>query len=160
MGAISIVLGLIIAGLQKRHLEDKLAYLLVPGVDDAAEAGRFLEHLPRFWDEANLTERRNLLISMLDAVYVDTIEEKSIVAIRPKPAFMPLFEIATTREESNVALVLEKDLPPVENPGADAVPCFWWRRGRLHIPQLQTSPVIIPHPVPRHWSAYTVAWAA
>ena len=36
----------------------------------------------------------------------------------------------------------------------------WWRRGRLHIPQLQTSPVIIPHRVPRSWAAYTVAWAA
>jgi hypothetical protein len=37
---------------------------------------------------------------MLDAVYVDTVEEKAIVAIRPKPAFWALFEVATTREGS------------------------------------------------------------
>ena len=28
---------------------------------------------------------------------VNTVDEKAIVAIRPKPAFRPLFEIATTR---------------------------------------------------------------
>lgn len=39
---------------------------------------------------------------MLDAVYVDTVDEKVIVAIRPKPAFRPLFEIATTRAVSGV----------------------------------------------------------
>ena len=145
---------------QKRQLEDKLASLVVPGFDATAEAGKLLEVLPRLWDEANLTERRKLLLTLLDAIYVDTVHEKSIVAIRPKPAFRPLFEVATTRQGSDVVLVLEKDLPPVENPGADTVPCFWWRRGRLHIPQLQTSPVIIPHRVPRSWAAYPVAWAA
>jgi len=102
---------------QKRQLEDKLESLVVPGVDAAAVAGGFLEDLPRLWDDANLTERRNLLISMLDAVYVDTIEEKSIVAIRPKPAFMPLFEIAQTREESKVLRVLEKELPQWKTQG-------------------------------------------
>ncbi len=36
---------------------------------------------------------------MLDAVNVDAVEEKSIVAIRPKPAFRPIFEVATTRQD-------------------------------------------------------------
>jgi hypothetical protein len=35
---------------------------------------------------------------------VDTIEEKSVVAIRPKPAFRPIFEIATTRAGSAITL--------------------------------------------------------
>jgi len=30
---------------------------------------------------------------MLDAVYGDTVEERSIVAIRPRPALQPLFEM-------------------------------------------------------------------
>ena len=47
---------------------------------------------------------------MLDAVYVDTVEEKSIVAIRPKPAFLPLFEVATTRQGSDVVLINEPPL--------------------------------------------------
>ena len=139
---------------QKRQLEDKLESLAVPGFDAAAVAGRFLEDLPGWWDVASLTERRKLLLTMLDAIYVDTVEEKYIVAIRPKPAFMPLFEVASTREESNVVLVLEKELPPVENPGADAVPCFWWRRGRVELPvqraprlnMLQACPVICSRP--------------
>ena len=89
---------------EKRSLEDKLANLVVPGVDAAMEAGNLLENLPVLWQEADLTERRKLLMAMLDAVYVDTVEEKSVVAIRPKPAFRPIFEVATTREGSDIVL--------------------------------------------------------
>ena len=52
-----------------------------------------------------MKKRRKLLMAMLDAVYVDTVEEKSVVAIWPKPAFRPIFEIATTREGSGIALI-------------------------------------------------------
>ena len=45
---------------------------------------------------------------MLDAVYVDTVEEKAVVAIRTKPAFQPLFEIATTRDGSGVLLITSR----------------------------------------------------
>ena len=77
---------------EKRSLEDKLANLVVPGVDAAMEAGNLLENLPVLWQEADLTERRKLLMAMLDAVYVDTVEEKRLAAIRPKPAFRPLLD--------------------------------------------------------------------
>ncbi len=76
---------------EKRSLEDKLANLVVPGVDAAMEAGKLLEDLPVLWEEADLAERRKVLMAMLDAVYVDTVDEKSVVAIRPKPAFRPIF---------------------------------------------------------------------
>ena len=66
---------------EKRLLEDRLASLVVPGVDAAREAGKLLENLPPLWEQANLGERRRILLTMLDAVYVDTIEEKSVVAI-------------------------------------------------------------------------------
>ena len=58
---------------EKRSLEDKLANLVVPGVDAAMEAGKLLENLPDLWEEADLAERRKLLMAMLDAVYVDTV---------------------------------------------------------------------------------------
>ena len=122
------------------------------------EAGKLLENLPDLWEEADLTERRKLLMAMLDAVYVDTVEEKSVVAIRPKPAFRPIFEVATTRAGSGIILINETP-PDPEGPEAESL-CSWWRRGRVELPQLQTSPVIIPHRVPRSWGAYTVAWAA
>ena len=65
---------------EKRSLEDQLASLVVPGIDAAREAGKLLGNLPQLWEEANLSERRKLLLTMLDAVFVDTVEEKSIVA--------------------------------------------------------------------------------
>ncbi len=90
-----------------------------------------LETLPALWEEATLTERRKLLLTMLDAVYVDTVEENAIVAIRPKPAFRPLFEIATTRKGSDVLLINEPPLTSHEPEAADS--CFWWRRGRVDL---------------------------
>ena len=95
------------------------------------------------WQEANLGERRKLLISMLEAVYVDTVEEKEVVALTPKAAFMPLFEVATTQQGSGVVLVRERELPPGDevschagnqHPEAAIDPCFWWRRGRVELP--------------------------
>ena len=130
---------------EKRYLEDRLASLVVPGVDAAKEAGKLLEDLPSLWDEANQSERRKLLLTMLDAVYVDTVEEKAIVAIRPKPAFMPLFEVATTREGSEVVLITEKDLPPVGETSPEATsPCLWWRRGRVGCSLFATNFVYSP----------------
>ena len=61
-------------GTSKRSLDDKLASLVEPGIDATKEAGKLLENLPTLWEEANLSERRNILLSILDAVYVDTVE--------------------------------------------------------------------------------------
>ena len=119
---------------EKRLLEDELSSLAVPAADAVKEAGKLLEDLPTLWEQANLGERMKLLLTMLDAVYVDTVEEKSIVAIRPKPAFMPLFEVATTREGSDVLLLHEKDLPPVNDGPEATTPWLWWRRGRVELP--------------------------
>jgi len=76
------------------------------------EAGKLLENLPDLWEEADLAERRKLLMAMLDAVYVDTVEDKSVVAIRPKPAFLPIFEVATTRAGSGIVLIDETPPDP------------------------------------------------
>ena len=84
-----------------------------------------------------MAERRKLLMTMVDAVYVDTVEEKAIVAIRPKPAFQPLFEIATTRQGSDVVLINEP--PEASNEPGAADLCFWWRRGRVELP-VQKAP--------------------
>ena len=34
---------------------------------------------------------------MLEAVYLDPVEERSIVAFRPKPTFQALFQMAATK---------------------------------------------------------------
>ena len=80
-------------------------------------------------------------IRRLGQVYVDTVEEKRIVANRPKPTFRPLLEIATMREGSGIVLVTQRhdedgqpaeitNAPPPGGQGADEVPCSWWSRGR------------------------------
>ena len=38
------------------------------------------------------------MVGMLDAVYVETKEFKQVVAIQPKPAVAPVFQIVTARE--------------------------------------------------------------
>ena len=101
------------------------------------EAGKLLENLPDLWEEADLAERRKLLMAMLDAVYVDTVEDKSVVAIRPKPAFRPIFEVATTRAGSGIVLINETP-PDPEGPEAESL-CSWWRRGRVELP-VQKAP--------------------
>ena len=118
-------------GREKRSLEDKLANLVVPGVDAAMEAGNLLENLPDLWEEADLAERRKLLMAMLDAVYVDTVEEKSVVAIRP------IFEVATTREGSGIALI--NQTPQTQDGPEASESCSWWRRGRVELPVQKSS---------------------
>ena len=125
---------------QKRTLEMALESLVVPEADAADEAGRLIERLPELWAEANEEERRKLLLTMLDKVYVDTREERRIVAVRPKAPFKAVFQVATTRAGSGVALVhdseaepLTANQPPPHGHEADAIPCSWWRRGRVEL---------------------------
>ena len=114
---------------QKRLLEMELESLVVPQASAAEEAGKLIQDLPKLWAGANLTERRRLLLTMLDAVYVDAKEDKCIVAVKPKPPFRPIFQVATTREGSGIILMNE---PPDSHPEAQSF--FWWRRGRVELP--------------------------
>ena len=77
---------------------------------------------------------------MLDGVYFDTKEAKSIVAIKPKPAFIPILRIAVTRERSQVVLLKEEDLPlSLPQEAGLSGPCSWWRRGGVE-PPVQKTP--------------------
>jgi hypothetical protein len=44
---------------------------------------------------------------MLDAVYVDAKKTKSIIAVKPKPPFKPVFQVAASREESDISIINE-----------------------------------------------------
>ena len=127
----------------KRLAELELESLIVPEADMASEAGRLIKRLPDLWSAANLDERSKLLLTMLDAIYVDS-KENAVVAIKPKAPFQPVFEIATTREGSGVVLVHDPeanpqiaDQPPPDGREAD-VSCSWWRRGRVELPVQKT----------------------
>ena len=109
-------------------------------MDAAENAGKLIEELPDLWHKANQTERRTLLMTMLDAVYVDAKGKKRVVAIKPKAPFRPIFEVATVKEGSGVVLIKEprdvlseKEQLPQEDEEADTIPCYWWRRGRVEL---------------------------
>ncbi len=72
---------------QKAQYEFDLTGLVVPEVDAVVEAGRLVRRLPELWALADLAERRRLLLTVLDAVYVDTRKAKGLVRVRPKPPF-------------------------------------------------------------------------
>ena len=80
---------------QKEQIEFELASLVVPEADMTEEAGKLLLDLPRLWAGSAVEERRRLLLTVLDAVYVDTQGEKGIVEVRPKAAFGSVFDDAT-----------------------------------------------------------------
>ena len=63
--------------------------------------------MPRLWEKANQEERRKLLLTMLHAVYVDARKTKSIIAIKPKPPFKPVFQVAASRKESKIRILNE-----------------------------------------------------
>jgi hypothetical protein len=54
-----------------------------------------------------MEEQRKLLLTMLDAVYIDAKKTRSIVAIRPKPPFKPIFQVAVTKEGSDIRIINE-----------------------------------------------------
>ena len=125
----------------KGLLQIELESLVVPQANAAEEAGKIIADLPRLWARANEEERRRLLLTMLDAVYVDAKEDKSIVAIKPKPPFRPIFDVLTTKKNSN--FILLKEPPEIHDPEAR---CLWWRRRRVELP-LKQLPVLVISPV-------------
>ena len=92
---------------QKKLLEMELESLVVPQANAAEEAGKLILNLKQLWPEANPTERRKLLLSMLDAVYFETKASKSLIAVRPKPPFKPIFQVAACKEGSGIRIINE-----------------------------------------------------
>ena len=83
----------------------ELESLVVPQANAAEEAGKLITDLPALWESATLEEQRRLLLTMLDAVYADAKQSKRVVAIRPKPSFRPIMQVAASREGSDIRIV-------------------------------------------------------
>ncbi len=91
---------------QKKLLEMASESLIIPDCNAAEEAGKLILDLRRLWAEASPSEQRRLLLTMLDAIYIDA-RDKSIVAIKPKPAFRPIFQVASTKKDSKIHIITE-----------------------------------------------------
>jgi site-specific DNA recombinase len=92
---------------QKKLLEMELESLVVPKANAAEEAGKLIMNLPRLWSKTNDEEKRKLLLTILDAVCIDAKKTKSIVAIKPKPPFKPVFQVAASKKESKIRILNE-----------------------------------------------------
>jgi site-specific DNA recombinase len=92
---------------QKKLPEMELESLVVPQANAAEEAGKLIMDLPRLWANASEEEKRRLLLTMLDAVYVDARKTKSIIAIKPKPPFKPAFQVAASNKGSDIRILNE-----------------------------------------------------
>ena len=89
-------------------MEAELISLVVSDADTAVTVSDFPEKLQCLLEKADLGERRRFRTPTLEAVYVDTVEEKRTVAIRPGPTFRTLLEIATTGEGADIILAHDR----------------------------------------------------
>jgi hypothetical protein len=103
---------------QKKAMEWELESLLIPEVDAAKEAGRLLQDLPRLWAGATLQERHQLLTTILDAVYIDLKDKKSIVSVKMKPVFQAVLGATSRAAVERLGFTLEaylRDLDVIDN---------------------------------------------
>ena len=63
-----------------------------------------VEGLVAAWEHATKEERHDLLKMMLDGVYVD-MTETTVVAVQPKPPFLPLFNLKEPVRSGEALLV-------------------------------------------------------
>ena len=61
--------------------------------------------MPRLWLGATLRERHQLLTTILDAVYIDLKDKKSIVSVKAKPVFQAVLGATSQDRVDGVALV-------------------------------------------------------
>ena len=81
-----------------------LAAVQQPEDDQLVRLGDHVEGLVEAWREATDKERHELLTMMLDAVYADMLTGE-VVAVRPKPEFLPLFNLKEPVRAGELILV-------------------------------------------------------
>ena len=95
-------------GLTKAALEA----VRTPDYGDLIRLGDHIEGLIEAWTLATNEERHKLLTMMLDAVYVD-MQSGTIEGVKPKPEFLPLFNLAEpVRAGETVLVTALLDSPP------------------------------------------------
>ncbi len=77
---------------EREITQAQLAALEEVAQPEAIRTGDYIEGLVEAWRTATKEEKRDLLRMCLEAVYVD-MESASLVALKPKPAFLPLFNL-------------------------------------------------------------------
>jgi site-specific DNA recombinase len=79
---------------ERGRLQEQLQALVVPDEEPAVRMGAYVEDLPTLWRAATLDERRAMVLTALDAVYVD-MDTGRLAAVQPKADFLPLLAAAS-----------------------------------------------------------------
>lgn len=124
---------------QKRLLELSLESLVVPDYDASEQAGKLIQNLPVLWGKANLTEQRKILLTMLDGVYVDVKQSRSVIAVKVKPPFKPIFQVAVSKKESRIRILNE---PLGTSPAGSSVFLVETGEGRTPRPEKMTQDLL------------------
>ncbi|MPL61614.1 hypothetical protein SDC9_07191 [bioreactor metagenome] len=124
---------------QKKLLELSLESLVVPDYDAAQEAGNLILNLSSLWSKANLSEQRKILLTMLDGVYVDVKEHRSVIAVKAKPPFRPIFQVAVSKKESKIHILNE---PLSHEPSGSSVFLVETGEGRTPRPEKMTQDLL------------------
>jgi hypothetical protein len=90
---------------ERTTVHAKIASLVIPTEKAALEAGEALETMAGVWEEASREEKRAMLRLALSGVYLD-LETKQIVALQPRPGFMPLFRLCDAVTEQGPLFVV------------------------------------------------------
>ena len=80
---------------------------VIPQANAAEEVGKWVINLPRLWEKATIEEWRKLFLTIPDTIYANVKETKSIVAIKPEPPLKPVFQVAISREMSDIHILNE-----------------------------------------------------
>ncbi len=79
---------------ERERLLEQLQALVVPDDGPLVRAGTYVEDLANLWLAATLGERRAIVLTIVDAVYVD-VNNEQVVSIQPKADFLPLLAAAS-----------------------------------------------------------------
>jgi hypothetical protein len=78
--------------IERDRLRAQLLALTPPVMPDLEWAAEMLQDFGRIWDAATPKERRQIVHTLLETVYLDA-DHGPVVAIEPKAEFAPLFEM-------------------------------------------------------------------
>jgi hypothetical protein len=117
---------------ERDKLRAKLADLTPPELPDLQRAAEPLEDFGTIWDGATPKERKQIVHTLLEAVYLDSGDDGPLVAVEPRAEFAPLFEMMGVGdgEDSEVASRI-----PILAPGENIAEALW------HRSSITTTPV-------------------
>lgn len=105
---------------RRDQLTARLNSLQPPELSDIERAAALLGNFGAIWEAAQPVEKKQIVQSLLHAVYLDNDAPGLIVAIEPKPAFIKLFALFTQEEPArpvapayNVSIALPGYYAPV-----------------------------------------------